>query len=304
MKNSPFSIHNLNPGLVTEVERAYEQNVEAGRVIDDKFSGTVAKDGLAGLLETELQSSRDRGNFVGAAGLETIKNIDSRQSLESAILDIHALFNEIGLNVPTANEITECGVDLAVLAERYESMKKNGLQPHWVLAPHLDYKDWHSLYASIAMNGSMPRSTQHSSRKSYGLDIDREILNLFDSLDTVPVPAPRVKSIEGAECDWTLRLIPGTKEPTSKNIHYDDPSYLDKPSLSEYLTMQARTLQYGQSSFDNSDNWTWIGTSFTKNGNRIGVRGTYDGYSGAVILKPLIANHRSPKVGMRVPVWR
>lgn len=50
MNNPPFSIHNLNPSLVDSVEKAFQRNVEAGRVVGDEFSGGLAKEGLIKLV--------------------------------------------------------------------------------------------------------------------------------------------------------------------------------------------------------------------------------------------------------------
>lgn len=296
MHTSPFSIHNLNPRLVEDVEKAFQQNVEAGRVVDDKFADDVAKESLAGLLDTGLQTARENGQLPDNNGLEAISNPDIRKSLETAIIQTALLFGKhLNINPPNAEMITENDINLGMLSKRYETMQNDGLEPQWILAPSLPASHWRHLFASLAQN-QLLRGHGKPSPSRPDLDIHRDIEANFDYLDQLPSSVIRIPR---AEYTWTLRLIPGTRRPPSLNASYDS---FDRPALREYLTLQALQLQANMLVLDSNGEWTWIGNPLITDGVTHGIRGGYD--YGSIVLKPLIVNHRSSSIGARVPVWK
>ena len=270
MKNSPFSIHNLNPGLVEEVEYAYAKNVEAGRVVDDTFAGDVAVESLASKISKE--ASRSSMNQLEYSALEAIDNPETLKAFEDMFRIEKALFDRIDIDLPTPDEL-ETTFDFARLAGIYERMKEKGLEPRIVLAPIANDYDffWRNLYNQLGNDNSNSLSYE-------GLIINNEIKSLWSELADIPsnqidaynnknFPYYLKRSPSGDSTVWTLRLFPGTNR--APNIpHVSVPfSEQNHPTIEEYLTMQATILQDAGTPVDSIDTndvhgSTWLSGHF------------------------------------------
>ena len=274
---SPFSIHNLNPGLVNEVEDAYQRNVEAGRVVSDEFTGDVAKKSLKDLLQRETEEI-EKSSIESFA---TIEDKDTKEDFEIAFQDTELLFSRATLETPSPAEFKEAGVDFADLARKYIEMVRSNLDPQIVIAPvHGDYEVWEGLFKGLADDSSIPANPLRQG-KDRGLYIAEDIKKAWWHLDTAPKDDTPVVYIEDGQwpdgVQWTIRLIPeGADSVRSK--HWKS----KHPTIAEYLTLQANIIKKGQYPVDYQTP-TWLD-------------GVYNGSSGSGIQRYAIGMYGSNEV--------
>ena len=254
---------------------------------------------LGALAAAAALSNEQAGRIVTAAGIEAIADPDARASLETAFDRTEQLFGRVRLTPPTAEQLTQNGVDLAALGVQHERMTREGLEPAWVLAPILETGHWKQLYGNLEQDSTL----NHNGRiKAGGLYIDDDLSAAWSSLCDLPptLPVTPLEVPGQATSSWTLRLIPATNGPTETNITHNDPSYPDKPTVHEYLTLQATRLQANEDPLDNST-WTWL-SGTVPDGSRAPV-GDWGPDGGQVKLGRIDVDYRLGNLGVRLPVW-
>ena len=158
--HSPFSVHNLNPNLVGQVEDAYQRNIEAGRVVDDEFTGVVAKESLSDVMARIKKNLTSHEHAEGGALAEQITNHETLAAFESAFQDTTKLFDRISVSAPRPEDLESGGVEFYKLAELYEDMEQQGLEPQIVIAPHQDNQSmWTDLYGELVNDKDLYWST-------------------------------------------------------------------------------------------------------------------------------------------------
>ena len=272
MKSSPFSIHNLNPSLVEEVEHAYAKNVEAGRVLDDKFTGDVAVDGLATLLIQQAQHDRD--NQQGDSALNKIANPETRKAFQEMFLAEESLFGRIGVEVPTPDKLEEALFNFEDLAEIYERMESDGRDPHVVLTPHGRTEEfWKEIYSNLANDPSTPL-------EGNGLVVDNIVQAQWPNVSALPtgkyynhlptfMTGPPEDQQSLANHGWTLRIIPGTPPTGQQGVPFPF-TRVDHMTASEYLTLQATLFESAKNRAWNEGQFgmgTWLEAGYADDQN-------------------------------------
>ena len=298
MKNSPFSIHNLNPGLVEEVEYAYAKNVEAGRVVDDTFAGDVAVDSLADILKHSVKNEAERSIIEG---FDAIANPDTREAFGNTFNLEETLFERVGLTVPHAEVFTEAGVDFVELAAKYEKMLNDGLEPAVVIAPyHGSLDTWKNLYNALAKDSSSTITQRHSNN---GIMVDGGVESQWTRLDSLPINAYPTAVTNGYSHDipWTIRVIPCSEAPSKFNINYRADNALH-PSIAEYLTLQATRAQSGKKLID-TRSYTWLKGIIPVAGANFALYGNSVESSGTINIGYIDEDEELDTVGSRHPQW-
>ena len=298
MKNSPFSIHNLNPGLVEEVESAYAKNVEAGRVVDDKFTSDVAVGSLAEKVKQTTHKEHDAGEFYAKLKY-SIENIDTLKSFVEAFSRETALFNRVNVDLPDIEQFTENAVDFENLARKYEDMEAENLEPMVVITPYeLELDTWRKLYDEL----SKDTLTQ---AENAGLEIADAAANQWDRLgmltfiEHLPVTCLPGQTNNAGTPRWTIRIIPGTDAPQATGIMHKDLMKSRITTLPEYLTMQATRIGSGDQPIDR-ESYTWINGSLN-NGNAVMTK--WQDHYASVAVYVMQETHVSDKIGTRIPQW-
>ena len=284
--NNPFS----NPELLHPDLAADIATVEAWQAEHDP-SAQVAATGIASVVHAAVKE------HATANPLEAMSP-DASTSFAETLTRSEQLFARLNLTLPSPDQLVASGVDFAALGTAHERMSTEGLEPRFVLAPSLNTGDWQQLYAELEADQSV---NQDGRIKSGGLYIDDTVSSAWDTLSDVPdsVPVTLNSAAEGS-CNWTLRLIPGTNRPTETNIAHNDPNYPDKPTVHEYLTLQASLLQAGEDPIDDST-WTWLNGMF-ENDSQAPV-GRWNPDDGRVGLSYDDVGDRDDSLGVRLPVW-
>jgi hypothetical protein len=288
----PLSLSQRNPDLIARVDDAYERALTA----QGELAAGVGGVALDALIEGDVTAAREQGSLAGS-GLEAVTSPDTRAAFGETLTHAEQLFGRIGLATPSAEQLAESGVDFAALGAAHEQMERDGLEPRLVLAPSIRPDEWQQIYGVLeAGNVSGGRI------KNGGLWINDDIKAAWHDLSQVPetVPATVVPDNEGYRTAWTLRVIPGTNRPTETNITHNDPSYPDKPTVHEYLSLQASLLQNGEDPIDDST-YTWLNGTFA-DGSRAPF-GFWDPGDGRVGLDRAGVGNRGDNLGVRLPVW-
>jgi hypothetical protein len=289
----PLSLSQRNPDLIQRVDDAYERALTAQGELASGVGGVA----LDALIESDVTAAREQGSLAGS-GLETITDPDVRTTFSESLARTEQLFGRIGLTAPTPAELQASGVDFDALGAAHEQMERDGLEPQLVLAPSLGASEWEGLYSHLEADGSVNGSGRI---KNGGLYINADVRAAWSEFGIVPdsVPVTMRRDTSG-ECNWTLRCVPGTNRPTETNVAHNDSRYPDKPTVHEYLSLQASLLQNGEDPIDNST-WTWLDGTFESGSQAPFGHWSPDG--GRVGLDRVDVGGRVGSLGVRLPVW-
>lgn len=290
----PLSLSQRNPDLIARVDDAYERALTA----QGELAAGVGGVALDALIESDVTAAREQGTLAGS-GLEAVTSPDTRAAFGETLTHAEQLFGRIGLSTPSAEQLAESGVDFAALGAAHERMERDGLEPRLVLAPSIRPDEWQDLYRDLESDTGV---NAHGRIKNGGLYINDNVASAWTELSAVPdtVPAAIVPDNEGYRTKWTLRLVPGTNRPTETNVAHNDARYPDKPTVNEYLTLQADLLQSGEDPIDDSS-YTWLNGTFDNDSQAPDGRWLPDG--GQVGLDQAGVGYRSGYLGVRLPVW-
>ncbi len=290
----PLSLSERNPTLTARVDDAYERALLA----QGELASGVGSVALDTIIDGDVAAAREQGN-LGGSGLEAVTDPNIRTSFENTLLQSEQLFGRVNLTVPPVDRLAESGVDFAALGAAYERMDAAGLEPRLVLAPVMNTGEWSDLYRRLEAD---PGVNRNGGIKNGGLYIDSSVGSAWAELSSVPdtVPSTTTQDTAGGNVNWTLRLLPGTNRPTETSVAHNDPSYPDKPTVHEYLALQANLLQNGEEPIDDST-WTWLDGTF-ENGLRA-PSGLWYSVGGQVRLRWGGVDNRLGNLGVRLPVW-
>lgn len=310
-KHSPFAIHNLNPGLITEVNDAYQRNVEAGRVVSDEFTDGVAVESLADLLH---YNAAVESHQLDSLSMENIESFEIYNCFEKAFADAEKLFARNKLEVPEPDEFARAGVNFRELAKKYQDMMDANQQPQIVIAPaHGVLNLWMDLYFDLAHDATLANNMLNKNNYSSALVVDNTIANNWSLIDTTPlsrqsnpiVAVDRPSDNLLMDVPWTIRLISANLDP-DVDLSYTDTQ--NKPTVAEYLTLQATLIQNGQRPVDDYT-MTWLDGTIP-NLKDSGIIADWDsngpGRKGSVtimLVEEVSLEIRDGVHGSRLPVW-
>lgn len=252
-KHSPFTIYNLNPGLVTEVNRAYQRNVEAGRVVSDEFTDGVAVESLADVLHQKGAVEANGRSEMSGILFQEIENQETLAQFESAFRDTARLFDRIGEGIPRPEDFESIGVDFGELAKKYELMQQYGREPQIVIAPHREsFAVWVDLYDALMKDDGLKWSYARDDNE-LSIYIGDGVLKAWKDLNMAYDANPYLPTLRteaaGTMKDewvgWSVRLIPTAKKPDGLTDGYDADGGVH-PTVTEYLTLQALRIQSNQ----------------------------------------------------------
>lgn len=258
MTNPFLSRENFSPQTAIHVAEAYERNRARDRAAGEPLVGELSVRSLADVVKSATTEAEDqRSNSLG--GLDQILNLDVRQAFEDSFVVTEQLFDRVNLVAPTIEQCVDAGVDLEVLANAYECLQTEGLEPAIVLAPNLRMDEWRQLYLRLADD---PVTNSDSFLLGSGFYVNLDVARKWDSLATSPsdtstILIPSARSRAGEALSWSLRLIPATPRPTIANIAHDH-NQANHPTICEYLTLQATRFQNHQEPIDQHEHRTWL----------------------------------------------
>ena len=247
----PFSF-DVYPGLDAELNAAYKRNVANGVA----NPGAVATDGLTAVVADAIANQDPSSNVNLAPGFR--QNVEDARAMTKKILKLSLDFEQ---KVPKLNSAEFENVDWDKLQTAHGVMLGAGLQPEVVISPLGLLPDyWRDIYAALP------------GVKSGGLYINSEVEEGWSDLNAA------------VGTGWSINVVPGTPEPTIKNVPHDmskadlhaklDGQVLDAvdlktirtvseryPDVSTYLMLQAIRLQKGEAPID-AETYTWLRGEF------------------------------------------
>ncbi len=196
--------------------------------------------GAIGTTATDKLSATD--GVQPRSGERTMRQFEA--GLEQTFATAHQLYAErLGLNVPTLAQLEGAGYDRSELANVYETMHFDGLQPEIVLAPELD------IFMSNKLAESLKRDTTLTKQRSFGgLTID----------DNIPQQAwgryvrlrpEKQPYLQHKNKRWTIAVLTGRYAPDHRNVAYDIINET-LPNISQLLALHFQHIQSGQSMVD------------------------------------------------------
>lgn len=214
--------------------------------------GSVAHAGLGSTSE-----ARESSLPGGDRGLDMIANRNIRAIFLESIARTTELCSQVGLRVPTIDELIGGGIDFVDLADEYGLMQGLKQEPELVVAPQY-------MIVDEAMGIFNPGE----------LDIQEDIVMRWEQFIGTSCFTGTLVEGSGTHDFWSVRVIPATPSPThlGYNYHGAGPTnekieQFSHPTIPEYLILQARCLR-GDKLLDLTT-FTWLageiltGTSFS-----------------------------------------
>ena len=292
---NPFIHKNaFTPELVTKVAEAYDRNQKnrAGAFADD-----ISARSLADVIKANIAGAKNRDSAT-RAGFDQLSNLHTREIFESSFAMSDQLFSRIGLTIPTPEQCIDAGINLGIVGTVYERMSKSGLKPEIVLSPVLSIDSWLKLYGNLEYYNT---ASMIGLLRNEVLFIAPSAARSWDELTILPSCVPAIDSCD-ADITWSLRLIPGTSEPTVPEVDhlYNHGTH---PTVSEYLSLQANRLQVGQDPIDCRSN-TWLNGQYTDRfGTRYAPMGFWNSVERSVGIRGLAPDPQFSTPGARPPEW-
>ena len=238
-------------------------------------------------------------------GLDSIENPAVRDSFEQTWDQVEHLFERISLLPPDPEQFDAAGVNFAHLAAEYERMEDEGLAPEIVIAPqNLSLEEAKRLYADLSDDTTIPNNPLQRQSDGNGLYINDSVADAWDALvSSAPQSADGTEPphhLDSGGYAWTIRLIPDTTEPTDTDVDHTTNDAIH-PTMSEYLTLQATSIQAGRTPIDGST-YTWLNGTFGDSNGRA-PDGYWDSGRGQVSVVWRGVGYRDGDLGSRLPVW-
>jgi hypothetical protein len=290
----PLSLNERNPDLIARVDDAYERALTAQCELASGVGGVA----LDALIQDDIATAREQISLAGS-GLEAITSPLTRMLFSESLKQSEELFAQLNLSTPTTEQLAMSGIDFAGIGAVYEQMLSKGLEPLIVLAPSIRPDEWQEIYRHLEADTKINATGR---RRFGGLHINSSIASSWNELSKMSdaVPATVVPDETGYRTKWTLRIIPGTDRPTETGITHNDPRFPDKPTVHEYLALQANLLQRGQDPIDGSTH-TWLSGTFENESHA--PRGTGLSSEGQIELNQGEVDYQYINSGVRLPLW-
>ena len=302
MSNNPFqSPGNFSPRIAAEVAAAYKHNVECGLMPSTDLADSVSVQSLGNLIKNATVEARDT-NKPGLCEFSMLENPEMIKVFESSFKASEALFDLIDIAIPTPEECIVAGIDIKELAFCYSKMETDGLKPELVLSPNLDASTWCELYEELVNEPAVVRYDRLKGEG--GLRLQPLVTENWDEL-TEPDSTVLAITSDNVEnpYSWTLRLIPGTVDPTEVGVGHSHNQAVH-PTIGEYLTLQATLIRANLEPLDSDTTYTWLNGSYISHftNTAIAPYGNWGPITGIVNINCSGAGHISEGKGTRYPV--
>lgn len=207
--------------------------------------------------------------FSMLPGLEAIINPETKAAFEKSQTETRQLFARADIIVPTFEEMVAGSdngqgerINLAKLARFYEQMDAEGQMPEIAITPQgLPLEVWQQIYDhmtpkcdhnKIVENApGMPANNPFGKWGRKALSTFEDAMEIWSQInpstvlraDGTPLPA----YIDASGHHWTIRIIPGTKEPIESQVSYRQYKIdgVIHPTIAELVTIQGRRIQRG-----------------------------------------------------------
>ena len=253
--------------------------------------------------------------------LEEIASPETRASFEQAFTSSERLVGYLGdptINAPTPEDMVERGADISYLADAFEHMKTEGLDPHIVLTPHgLGAERWRKIAAEMTADASIPNNPLQARDDGHGLWISAEAEANWYAFDKAPaattnpahpgsLPTFETIAANGDTISWTIRIIPGTSRPDHLGLSYKDAKAQDiaHQTVPEMLTDKLTTIMVGKEPSDTIVDGSYY-YSWCDNGDPAGAAapcGRWNPGGGRVRVSWDGVGNRYDDLGSRPPV--
>ncbi len=312
-EHNPFRDHSiLYPILAARVEQA--RVAQQANTAERALGGA----GLNGLVRERTAEAKDHGS-LGDDGLEQIANRDIKLAFEGGFKGAEQLFERVALQPPTAEQFAEVGVDFAALAQSYERMEHEGLEPAVVVSPSLpltseDSGDttWRTMYDELTADTTIPNNPLKARSDGNGFWLDDGIASdaqrLLQQERERTIHSSDIHYVETETGLWTIALLPSTNAPqelgTPHTNHeppgHGDPEIDKHQTISQYLTLQATKIQAGRPPID-VGTYSWL--QGTSEDGVLAPYGIWIASDGQVLVLWDDVGRELVSLGVRLPEW-
>ena len=297
---NPFrSPGNFSPRIAAEVAAAYQQNLERSRS-DAVLAGCISADGLSVVIKSAINEAKAAGS-EGFSDFSAMKSPETQQAFEVSFSAAEEFFKLANITIPTPEDCVEAGINFGLLGAIYERMESGGLKPALVLAPNLDVSGWYEVYKRLV---DLKSVTACGWFDGVGLKISPFVAEHWAELTEPTAGVPIISSPSSMQ-QWSLRLIPGTPEPTMGQVSYSHNQSVH-PTIGEYLTLQGTILQAGMEPIDGFQTFTWLSGEHSTHNNtsRFAAYANWTDSIGHVNVNYTDVTQKSFRIGARLPEWK
>ena len=251
--------------IKNEINDAFARNIEKHGAIEDAITSAVKAETFEFKMDT----------------LESIENINTKESFKKAFKTSEEIFRSIDLKPPTPEMFIKSGVDFEKLAQQYEDMLSQGIDTRIVINPIMPLshsqsgdrmdRNWKLLYVNLTNNGAIKDnplrlhdSNSHTIRSnewySYYKEFKVEYIVNKQAEDIHSVNMNSNGSDEDDFMDdvWTISLV-STRNTEFTSYQTANEAGREIMSVSQYMALQANMLVSGEPPvyYD----YTWIGNA-------------------------------------------
>ncbi len=204
-EQNPFrSPSSLYPDLAARIEQA--KTAQAN--VQSRMGQDLAHVGLAELVKTNVE----RG--------------ESLPAVEVAHARMSKVLERIDVNVPDLETFEDAGIDFAYLEETYDKMQVLNLEPEYIFAPVLPFREWSRLCETFENDPDI----NHDGRivgggLAYSMTVEHHWQKICSTDRDVTVD----------EMNWQVLVVPATNKPPVVDVSHTgtDASGVTKPELQD-----------------------------------------------------------------------
>jgi hypothetical protein len=249
--------------------------------------------GLAAAAAAAAVSNEAKGLTpdLNPSGLDQIADPETRAKFEIAERTYAELWERIGLTLPPLAEFAAAGVDIVQLAQTFEQMERDNLEPRIVISKPMPLApddsgsgdSWRELYAQLtkaSIDGRLPNPRlknyeDNGKGDGPGLYVNSDVYEqsqLILEQEIKRIEAGRTGSTihpvdDSSNSPWTIAILPGTIKPQQPGIRHAT-NQGRHVSLSQYLALQAALIQTGEPPIDDKVDktyfWSWMNETLSE----------------------------------------
>lgn len=260
----------------------FPEDIDNGRDFDklsEILKENKAKNKQAAVGKLDLNAAIDHAleNLLDDEPVGSFDRIPNRELQDLIDLELqgtHRLVQRIGQVAPYIDEMEKAGVNFLRLAQIYETMKTNKMEPRFVFAPSYGKPAyWYSIYEKLTDAGSrLQNNPLKPDRK--GMYLNGRVKVNWHNLDRVPKNTPflHVKKENNfvPAVDWTARVV-ATSDEIEGSVNLPHNSNVNYMTIPEYLTLQGTNIQRGEEPIDGGLSKSWLNGEIQLNTDSVQV---------------------------------
>jgi hypothetical protein len=159
------------PKVAPEIslESLIERNVRFLETEADEHDRLYDALSLRTQKETELRSLF---SALGSIEESPPQAYEKPVSLVETLEQTNRLFDRVGIHLPTVEQLSAAGVDLAHLNQLFWGMVETYQQPEWILAPVLRMKEWDQVFDALEADPTVNHDYVHQDKRIKKCGVD------------------------------------------------------------------------------------------------------------------------------------